>query len=126
MRASQSTPFLWALLITSLVGSYVTSKSGHNVGFKFISDLEVNMGSGLVFTAIVLAQAILGAKGLTNTPAVVNEAFKYPSVRFLSLFLISLVTTKNVESSVFITFAFVTLMQLLRTPEERKKTPYLI
>ena len=126
MQAVQNTPFLGALLVAALVGSYVTSKSGHNLGFDTITQLESGMGSGLIFTAIVLAQAILGAKGLTNTPAVINRAFKNPSVRFVSLFLIALVSTKNVESSVFITLAFVTLMQLLRTPEERKKTPYLI
>jgi uncharacterized membrane protein YtjA (UPF0391 family) len=126
MQAVQNTPFLGALLVTAIAGSYITSKTGHNVGFNTITQLESGMGSGLIFTAIVLAQAILGAKGLTNTPAVVNRAFKNPSVRFVALFLIALVSTKNVESSAFITLAFVTLMQLLRTPEERKKTPYLI
>lgn len=122
----QNTHFLLTLLLMSLVGSFYTSKRGHNLGINLLTNIEKATGSWFFFGLIILLQAILGGKGLTNTPKSIDKLFENPIVRYITLFLISFTATSNIENSLFIVLGFVAIMQLLRTPEERKKTPYLI
>lgn len=122
----QNTHFLLTLLLMSLAGSFYTSKRGHNLGINILTNIEKATGSWFFFGLIILLQAILGGKGLTNTPKSIDKLFENPLVRYITLFLISFTATSNIENSIFIVLGFVAIMQLLRTPEERKKTPYLI
>lgn len=122
----QNTHFLLSLLLVSLVGSFYTSKRGYDLGINILTKIEKTMGNWFFFGLIILLQAVLGGKGLTNTPKSIDKFFENPLVRYIALFLISFTATSNIENSLFIVLGFVAIMQLLRTPEERKKTPYLI
>jgi hypothetical protein len=59
---------------------------------------------------------------LVYIPERVRKYFKYMWFRLLSVFIIALTVTSDVEYALISTLIFVILLNVLKTPEERKKT----
>ena len=119
------------LLLPSLAGSMYFlihySKQAvkqTNTG-SFINGIEKKFNVPFVFAFIVLIQALFGAQGF-KPPSRLVSLFKIPLIRFIALFLIVTSGTKDVEVTIFTVASFLILMQIIRTPEERKEHPYLI
>ena len=119
------------LLIPSLAGSiYFLIHYSHQALKKsnngtFINKIEKQFNIPYVFAFIVLVQALFGAQGF-RPPQRLVSMFEIPVVRFIALFLIVTSGTKDIEVTIFTVASFLLMMQLLRTPEERKEHPYLI
>ena len=103
-----------------MAGAYKTFEMDYFAGVE--SQLKANVSFGI----LVLVQALFGGRGLTDIPSKLDKILENNFVKFLALFLITFSGTQDIEASVFIVMAFLCIMQLLRTKEERKKHPYLV
>jgi hypothetical protein len=111
---------LLPVLVAALVGAYKTFEP------DYFGGIETQLKSGVSFGILVLVQALFGGRGLTDIPSKLDKILENNFVKFLALFLITFSGTQDIEASVFIVMAFLCIMQLLRTKEERKKHPYLV
>jgi|TARA_R110002074_G_scaffold12423_2_gene45433 hypothetical protein len=111
---------LLPLLVTAMAGAYGTLEK------DYFGGVETQLKSGVSFGILVLVQALFGGRGLTEVPDRMNKILDNKFVKFIALFLITFSGTQDIEASVFIVMAFLVMMQLMRTKEERKTHPYLI
>ena len=114
MMRAQNTENLVALLVVSLVAQRL-SKGKYTKG-------PIPLAVGIA----MLVQSIYGSKGIVVTPSIINKLFDYAVARFLLLFLMMFGVTRNPVTAVTTVVTFLVVMQLLRTPEERRQHPYII
>lgn len=91
--------------------------------------LEQQMNAPLAMSTIVLCQALFGSQGFTDPPQKLLSIFKAKygwAVRLTALTLMAYGATQQIEVAASTVIIFLVLMQLLRTPEERKAHPWLI
>ena len=81
---------------------------------KFISSL------------ILLNFAIFGPQQVIEKPKIISDLMKNKFFKAASVVSIVLITVGDIENAVFALIAFLALVQLLRTKEERKKYPYIV
>lgn len=117
---------LGMILAGSMYGSYHMSTGGR--GIKFFTNAETTIKGLRFFGFLVMYETIFGRNdtGIIVMPEKLSAFMQKNWVKFLSLFLISFASTKDIEQSFFVTLAFLAFVHLWRTPEERKKYPYLI
>jgi len=88
------------------------------------------MSMPTIFTFIVLFQGCFGGNGIEQTPsALMNVLHGHalsPLFRFLFVAAIGYTATSDIETAIVVTVAFFVFLHLLRTPEEKKKVPYLV
>ena len=117
---------LTVTLLSSMYGTYYTSQEGK--GVQFFTNTE-NMIRGLKFFGfLVMYETIFGRNthGIIEVPEKLSIFLEKKSVKALSLYLIAFASTKDIEQSFFVMIMFLVFVHLWRTPEERKKYPYLI
>ena len=78
----------------------------------------------VLFSLIILYQGLFSHKAF-ELPENVSKIFENKVVRFLSVVLISFTATQDVEYALISTVLFLSIMYLLKTPEERKKTGFI-
>lgn len=78
--------------------------------------------SPVVFTLIIIYQGLLSGNALkTNPPKRLEPLFNSPIFRYISLFLIALSATKDIEHAFIATFIYLTFMFIIHTDEEKEK-----
>ena len=113
------------LIISSFTGLLFTRK----MKFDLFKTQEKKLSAGFKFLGLfAMYEAVFGKNldGLIDKPKKLDELLKKSSVKFITLFLISLGVTQQFEQSLFVTITFILFIHLLRNKEERKKYPYLI
>ena len=115
---------LYSILVSSLAGAYITADKGW--GLNMLPRFEGGLKGPVSFGMIVLLQALFGGQGFTDTPERLQNLFKKDWVKFLVLYLICFSGTQDLEESFFILIAFLSFIQLWRTPKERQEHPYLV
>ena len=126
-----------SFLIAGMVGVFSvlfylnrdTGNTKNNRIFKlpdYLDPFEKFMNTPLIFSFIVLMQGLFGGKGLVSTPSNVEEFFQNSWVRMFSIVAIAYTATGEIEIAFAAAVLFLLFMQYMRTPEERKETPYLI
>ena len=75
----------------------------------------------ILFSVLVMYQGMF-SHHVTYVPERLMNLFEYPLFRLLSLFIIALVVTSDVEYALVSTLIFIATIYGLKTPEERKKT----
>ena len=75
----------------------------------------------VLFSLIILYQGLFAGNAI-EIPKNLKIMFKNPLFRFLSLLLIALSATKDIEYATISTMIFIITMYIIKTPEERKKT----
>ncbi len=92
--------------------------------YNYFQDQEDIMNSSIVFSLIVLSFSSMA--GSFKLPALVTDKIKNSTyVRMLILMMISYSATQEIEYAVLTTCIFISVMYLLKTPEERKKYPLI-
>ncbi len=91
---------------------------------NYFQDQEDILNSSIVFSLIVLSFSSM--TGSFKLPALITDTIKNSTyVRMLILCMISYSATREIEYAVLTTCIFITVMYLLKTPEERKKYPLI-
>lgn len=75
----------------------------------------------VLFSLIILYQGLFAGNAI-EIPKNLKILFKNPLFRFLSLLLIALSATQDIEYATISTTIFVVTMFIIKTPEERKKS----
>jgi len=91
---------------------------------NFSQPLERYIRMPIVFTLVILYQGLFSG-GAIEMPAALEGLLKNRFFRFLSLFLVALGATQDVEYAVFATVVFLGFIYLIRTPEERAKNGFV-
>lgn len=87
-----------------------------NVLEKYISSTP------LVFTLIVIYQGLLSGNSLKNNPPKrLKPLFNNPLFRFISLLLIALSATKDIEYALVGIIIYLAFMFIIHTDEEKEK-----
>ncbi len=111
---------LLPFFVAAIAGAYKSLEQ------DYFSEVEIQLRTRVIFGIIILVQALFGGRALSNTPSALNKFLDNKIVKFFTLFLITFSGTQDIEASIFIVVAFLCVMQLLRTREERKEHPYLV
>jgi len=113
------------LIISSLTGLIYT----RGMKFDLFKTQEKKLSAGFKLLGLfAMYEAVFGKNlnGLIDKPEKLDKFLKRSSVKFLTLFLISLGVTRQIEQSLIVTIIFVLFIHLLSNNEERKKYPCLI
>ena len=90
----------------------------------FSNRFEYTIKLPLVFTLIVLYQGLFSGNAIT-LPENLKSAFDNQIFRFVSLLAIALTATSDIEYSLVSVLIFLTILYILKTPEERRKTGFV-
>ena len=119
----QDTFRLVLLLLFSLVAQVKLSSLPIPRVFKSVQEtLSLPESIGLIF----LIQSVYGAKSVVETPQTVEHFFQYPAVRFLMLVLVAYTGNNRIGMAVLMVTSFLLIIQVIRTPEERERHPYIM
>ena len=75
----------------------------------------------MLFSMLVMCQGLLGGFGLIQVPERVLKFFSNPLSRFLIISCISYTATKDARTALMSAAILLSVMHLLRTPEEKKQ-----
>jgi hypothetical protein len=117
--------FLVIVMAGALGGAWHTADRKGAIP-NFLPSAEKSMKGPVSFGLLVLLQALFGGQGFTDTPGKLKNMFKYDIIKFIALYIIAFSGTQDLEEAFFVLLAFLSLMQLIRTPKERESHPYLI
>ena len=79
------------------------------------------MSQPILFTLIILYQGLFSGNAV-QIPQRLKVLFDNQIFRFISLFLITLTASRDVEYAILSTIIFVAVLYALKTPAEREKT----
>lgn len=96
------------------------SKTTH----RFTSRAEGWLNIPLIITLITIFQVFMDFSPIV--PERISKLVHNPAFRSASVFLVAYSVTQDIESTVYSSVIFLALLQLVRTPEERKRFPYMV
>ena len=83
------------------------------------SPIESVLKMPILISVLVLYQGILSSHS-KNVPTRIEKLLEYKIFRLFSLFVISVVITRDVEYALISMLIFLTSLYAIKTPEERK------
>jgi hypothetical protein len=112
--------------LTCVYGSYYTSQKGK--GIPFFTNAETTIKGLKFFGFMVMYETIFGKfdSGIVEVPKNLSTFLEKKPLKWFSIYMIAFASTGDIEQSVFLTIGFLVFVHLWRTPEERKKYPYLL
>lgn len=96
------------------------------VDIKALDPVETQLQAAAGIGIIAFIQTFLGGKELVKQPAKIDKFLESGWGRFLMLYITMFAMTSDFELALFVAAAYLIFLQIFRTPEERKETPYLI
>ena len=76
--------------------------------------------SAVLFSLIVMYQGLFGGLSIKNPPKMITKFADNDVFKFITLIAIAFTASKDIEIAIVSVIAFVILINLARTPEERK------
>ena len=86
--------------------------------------LEKVLKMPIIFSLIILYQGLFSGNAI-KIPIRLKSMFNSQTFRFFSLMLIALSATSDVEYALASVVIFLTIIYVLKTPEEREKTGFI-
>lgn len=125
LQLTQRTDALGASAVGLGAAVWMLMQGGMQMTDRFNS-LEALMRRPIALGLIgVMASMMMGA-GAVNLPMRLRSLLSRPEVRFLVIALVGFAGSGDIETAVIGTLFIGVVMQLLRTPAERKETPFMI
>ena len=109
------------MLVSALAGLAL-----HGEGFNYFPALDKFINGPFIFGMIMLMHSMLGLRGITDKPAIIDKVLNNKVGKFVTFLLMAFATTRDKENAIFVAIAFLAVTQLLRTKEEREKKPYIL
>lgn len=115
----------------SLVGMYVLLRGGHlfhmlGVRGDILQGMESTMNAPVANSLMLLFMNVLASRAITEPPARLLRMLSYSGVRMAILALVAYGATQQLEVAISTVVVFLSMMQLMRTPEERARHRMLI
>lgn len=88
------------------------------------SSIENTLKIPIIFTLLVMYQVTL-SRDIVYIPNRVVVLFDEQWFRVLSIFILALSVTSDIEIALLSMIIFITTLYVLKTPEERKKTGFI-
>jgi hypothetical protein len=88
------------------------------------SPIESVLKMPILISVLVLYQGILSSHS-KNVPTRIEKLLEYKIFRLFSLFVISVVITRDVEYALISMLIFLTSLYAIKTPEERKNDGFI-
>ena len=98
----------------------------YKVDIKVLDPVEKQLQAAAGLGIIAFIQTFLGGKKLVDHPQKIENFLESSAGRFIMLYVTLFAMTSDFEIAFFVTMAYLIFVHILRTPEERKKNPYLI
>lgn len=86
--------------------------------------LEKVLKMPIIFSLIILYQGLFSGNAI-GVPIRLKSMFSSQTFRFLSLMLIALSATSDIEYALASVIIFLTIIYVMKTPEEREKTGFI-
>ena len=84
---------------------------------------ETILNAPLIFSILVIYQGVFAGNTVSIIPKKLLNLFDNPWFRLFSMLVVSYTATLEIEMALLSTIFFVVFINLLRTPEEKKKFP---
>ena len=109
---------------TNLIALFVIAAAGFFMhrGVNYIPRFDAKFISSI----ILLNFAIFGPQETIKKPEIINKLMQNKLFKAASVIGIVLVTVGDIENAIFALVGFLSLVQLLRTKEERERYPYIV
>lgn len=88
--------------------------------------LEAIMRRPISIGLIALMATILMGAGAVNLPLRIRALLTKPAARFVVIALVGFVAAGDIETAIVGSLFVLALLQLARSPSERKDTPYMV
>lgn len=86
--------------------------------------LEKVLKMPIIFSLLILYQGLFSGNAI-SIPSRLKSMFDSQVFRFVSLMLIALSATSDIEYALASVIIFLTVIYVMKTPEERKKTGFI-
>lgn len=93
---------------------------------NFYPPVDKILNQTTLYGIVIMMHAMFGIKPISEVPERTKPVTSSVWFKLFSLLIISFSATRDFEDAVLVLVAFLGLVQLLRTKEERKKYPYII
>jgi hypothetical protein len=120
MKFLQDTAVLVPLVIGSIYGAVKLSAT------NFYPSIDNTLNQNMIYGIIVMIHAMFGIKPISELPSRTQSVTSNTWFKLLTLIIISFSATRDFEDAIFVLIAFLGIVQLMRTKEERSKYPYII
>ena len=119
------------LAALAAIGSYVLLRGGTlftamGVTGDLMQGVESTINTPVANSMLLLFMNIMASRAITEPPARLLRMLSYTGVRAAILAMVAYGATQQLEMAISTVVVFLSVMQLLRTPEERARNPYLI
>jgi len=120
MQFLQDTKVLVPMVVASIYGTVKVSN------MNFYPRVDEILNQTTVYGIIIMMHAMFGINPISEVPERIKMITSNAWFKLMSLLVLSFSATRDFEDAVLVLAAFLGLVQLLRTKEERKKYPYII
>lgn len=120
MTILQNTNFLIPIVIATIYGASRIS------GTNFYPKIDNIFNQTTIYGIVIMMHAMFGISPISEVPERTKSITSSVWFKLISLLILSFSATRDFEDAVLVLVAFLGLVQLLRTKEERKKYPYII
>ena len=120
MKFLQDTNILVPMVAASIYGAVKVSN------MNFYPRVDNILNQTTLYGIIIMMHAMFGINPISEVPERTKSITGSVWFKLISLLILSFSATRDFEDAVLVLIAFLGLVQLLRTKEERKKYPYII
>jgi ABC-type glucose/galactose transport system permease subunit len=120
MQFLQDTNILVPMVIAAIYGAVKVSN------MNFYPRIDNILNQTTLYGIIIMMHAMFGISPISEVPERTKSITGSVWFKLISLLILSFSATRDFEDAILVLVAFLGLVQLLRTKEERKKYPYII
>ena len=85
------------------------------------SQIDNFLSTAVILSILTIFQGCFGVMGVIQIPKKLTEFLNNPVMRFISIVAISYTATQDIETALITSVAFLGILHLLRSDEEREK-----
>lgn len=116
----QNTYVLILLSILSIMGVTL------HRSFNYFPKTSNYVDSALFYGIIIIFHSIFGTYGVTDKPILLEKLMAMTWFKFFTLILVTYAAVRDIEDTIFLSVLFLSLVQLMRTKEERRQHPNIL
>jgi len=120
MKFLQDTTVLVPIVIASIYSAIKLSTT------NFYPSIDRILNQNMIYGIIVMLHAMFGIKPISEMPSRTQSVTSSVWFKLTTLIIISFSATRDFEDAILVLVAFLGIVQLLRTKDERQRYPYII
>jgi hypothetical protein len=113
----------YVLILLSILS--ITGVTLHR-SFNYFPKTSNYIDSALFYGIIILFHSIFGTSGVTDKPIFLERMMAMTWFKFFTLMVVTYAAVRDIEDTIFMSVLFLSLVQLMRTKEERRRYPNIL